>query len=86
MIEHRQIVDFLTTTLAGIFDTNSQDLDADLDFDSYGLNSSSAIIMLGELEEFIDMDLSPSVLFEHDTINKLATYIAKLVQPLEKVN
>ena len=79
MTQQTQIRDFIANTLSKITGIAGQDLDADMNFDSYGLSSASAVIMLGELEEFVDMDLSPSVLFEHNTINKLAAHVQELV-------
>lgn len=74
-----EVKDFITNTLAEILSIEPSKLDLDLDFDSYGLNSASAVIMLGELEELVDMDLSPSVLFDHDNVNKLSAHVASLV-------
>ena len=85
MIDSENIRTFIKSILAEIVGTQSSDLDADKDFDSYGLSSASAVIMLGELEEFIDMDLSPSILFEHNTINKLSAHMEQLLQ-LEKAS
>lgn len=73
------IREFITKTLADILSIEPVKVDMNLDFDSYGLDSASAVIMLGELEDIIDMDLSPSVLYEHDSVNRLSTHVASLV-------
>ncbi|HHQ6537716.1 TPA: aminotransferase class III-fold pyridoxal phosphate-dependent enzyme [Serratia fonticola] len=49
-------------------------------FTTFGLNSLQAVGVIGELEQHLDRELSPSLIYDYPTINKLA---AALLQPEE---
>lgn len=73
-----EISSFIVKTLSEILDVSESAINSDLEFDSYGLSSSAAVGLLGEVEEFVDHDLSPSILFKHNTVNKLTAYLSVL--------
>jgi len=53
-----------------------EEIDPTLPFSDFGLTSSQAISMSGELEEWLDRDLSPTLLYTYPTIDSLATALA----------
>jgi acyl carrier protein len=52
-------------------------VDPDRDVGALGLTSVSLVGLLGELEEWLDIEISPAVLYDHPTINKVAFHIAE---------
>lgn len=46
------------------------------EFPLLGLNSVHAVSLTGELEEFLDRSLEPSLVYEYPTIRSLAQYLA----------
>ncbi len=58
--------------VAEIAGVPAHDVDPAAPFDSYGLGSAQAVSLSGELEERLGATLSPTLLYEHPTINELA--------------
>ncbi|MFD5141734.1 beta-ketoacyl synthase N-terminal-like domain-containing protein [Streptomyces sp. NPDC058401] len=50
-------------------------IDPDLPFDTYGFASIDAVALAGELEELLDRDLPPTVLWQHPTIHRLTAFL-----------
>lgn len=51
-------------------------IDPDAEFDSFGLDSAMAVAMILELEENLDEEVSPSLLFDHPTIRSLSEHLS----------
>lgn len=65
------------TFISGLLDTQKDKIDADCDFDRLGLDSAMAVAMIFDLEEWMGAELSPSLLFDHSSINRLARHLAE---------
>ncbi|MFD9355179.1 beta-ketoacyl synthase N-terminal-like domain-containing protein [Streptomyces sp. NPDC060031] len=50
-------------------------IDPDLPFDTYGFASIDAVALSGELEELLDRNLPPTVLWQHPTIHRLTAFL-----------
>ena len=70
-----EIKSWIVNYLAEVLDMQPGDIDPERDFNDYGLNSSTAVSLMGDLEDVVDMELSPSILFKHNTINALARHL-----------
>lgn len=70
------IRDRCTEFVSRLLDEKKDAIDADAEFDRLGLDSAMAVAMIFDLEEWLGTELSPSLLFEHTTINKLADHLA----------
>ncbi|MGB9305706.1 MAG: acyltransferase domain-containing protein, partial [Mycobacterium sp.] len=57
------------------------DLDSGRPFAELGLNSLMAMAIRREAEQFVGIELSATMLFNHPTVGSLAGYLAKLVAP-----
>lgn len=69
-----EIQTFIVNNLADMLGMKASEIASDANFDKLGVSSSSAIGLIGELEDFLDRDIAPSVLYENNTVNALATY------------
>jgi acyl carrier protein len=49
------------------------------DFDSFGLDSSSAVAYIMSLEEWLEIELVPELLFDFTTIVSLAEHLVTLL-------
>lgn len=45
-------------------------------FRAYGMDSISAAVLMGEIAEHMQLDVSPTLFEEYPTINALATHLA----------
>ena len=63
---------WMISRVAEIAGVPACDVDPAAPFDSYGLGSAQAVSLSGELEERLGTMLSPTLLYEHPTIDELA--------------
>ena len=57
------------------------ELDTDRPFAELGLNSLMAMAIRYEAEQFVGIELSATMLFNHPTVASLASYLARLLAP-----
>ncbi|MEM9948335.1 MAG: acyl carrier protein [Cyanobacteria bacterium P01_D01_bin.36] len=57
-----------------------KEIDLDLEFDSFGLDSAVIIEMTAELEDYLGNMLDPTVVYEHHTINRLTEHLSTSTQ------
>ncbi len=62
--------------VAGLLSESKKAIDPAVEFDRLGLDSAMAVAMIFDLEEWLGIELSPSLLFEHTTISRLAAHLA----------
>ncbi len=72
-----QIQAWLISQLAQKLEIDPNQIDITLPFESYGLDSESAVVLSGELQEWLKCDLEPTLLFDYPTIEAVADYIVK---------
>ncbi len=68
---------WLTDQIAGILSVPEDDIDPDATFDSFGLASRDAVSLSGDLEDYLNLRLSPVLLYQHPTIRKLSEHLAE---------
>lgn len=72
-----EIRDWLVTHLAELLDISPDDVDTDITFDRYGLDSSAAIGLTGELEDWLGISIEPTLLYDYPTVEALVWYLAE---------
>ena len=65
-------VEYLALTLG----LSNEEIEPDVNFARLGLDSANSVYLLVELEEWLELELTPELLFEHPTISDLARYLA----------
>lgn len=53
------------------------DIETDLNLGAYGLSSAAAVKLIGLLEDRLDIRLSPTLVFEHPTVDELSEAVAE---------
>ena len=76
--EKSEIQTWLISQLAELLEVNPDHLDTTIPFESYGLDSESAVVLSGELQEWLKCDLEPTLLFDYPTIEAVSDYIVKM--------
>jgi acyl carrier protein len=71
------IRDWCLRYLARILDLPDQAVDPDVTFTRLGLDSANSVHLIVELEEWLELELTPDLVFEHPTIAELARYLAR---------
>jgi acyl carrier protein len=75
-ISATEIQDWIVAYLANLLEIDPEEVDVTITFDRYGLDSSAAVGMTGELEDWMGRELDPTLLYDHPTIEALAQYLA----------
>ena len=76
-----ELQDGLRRIIAAELRLAESELDVDRPFAELGLNSLMAMAIRREAEQFVGIELSATMLFNHPTVASLAGYLAKLVAP-----
>jgi len=71
-----QISDWISDKFSLIFNIPSEQIDIHKNLSDYGLDSINAIAVTGELEEVFEIELPASLLWNYNTISKIAEYIS----------
>ena len=69
--------DWLVDKLAQRLNVPPGDVDVDQYFDEFDLDSTEALILAGELENWLGFQIETTAIWYHPTIAQLAEYIAQ---------
>jgi len=69
--------DWLVDKLAQRLKVPSSEVDVDTYFDEFDLDSTEALILAGELENWLGFQIETTAIWYHPTIKQLAEYIAQ---------
>ncbi len=72
-----EISNWLVERIADRLDMENSEIDLDARITDYGLSSREAIMLSGELEDWLGFDLPPELLYEYPVISELAPILAK---------
>jgi len=75
MPSQQTIQDWLVTQIADLLYIEPEKIDSNEDFTSFGLSSRDAVMLSGDLEEWLERRLSPTLIYEYPTINSLSKYL-----------
>jgi acyl carrier protein len=68
---------WLVSRLSERLDIEPQEIDPTEPFASYGLGSTEAVSLTGELAEWLGRKLSPELVYKYPTIESLARHLAE---------
>jgi acyl carrier protein len=71
-----EIEAWLTEQIAAILSVPEDEIDPNETFDSFGLASRDAVSLSGDLEDYLQQRLSPTLLYQYPTIRELAAHLA----------
>jgi acyl carrier protein len=80
MKTQEQISKWIKSYLADILEVEPEKIDENYEFERFGINSSAAVSLVGDLEEWLGFELSPSLFFEFNTIAQVSAHLANMVQ------
>ena len=71
------IQDWMVRYLASLLEVDPDDVDPATSFDRYGLDSSAAIGMTGDLQDWLGKEVEPTLLYDYPTVDSLAQYLSE---------
>lgn len=72
-----EIKDWMRRRLAKQLKVDPSSIDTSRRFDSYGLDSRTAVAVSGELEKLVERRLSPALLIEHPNIDAVCAELGQ---------
>lgn len=76
---------WLVERLARYLKVDPSTIETSKTFEDYGLDSRVATNVASELEKLVERRLSPALLYEHNSIDRLAAHLAEQVRTSEDV-
>ncbi|MEW6495753.1 MAG: acyl carrier protein [Cyanobacteriota bacterium] len=75
-----EIQAWMASYLAHLLALETDEVNVSIPFDRYGLDSSVAIGLTGDLEDWLERKLDPTLLYDYPTIEALAQHLAEEFQ------
>ena len=72
-----EIQTWLVSYLAKLLENEPDEIDVTIPFDRYGLDSATAVGMTGDLEEWLEYELDPTLIYDYPTIEALAGHLSE---------
>jgi acyl carrier protein len=73
-----EIQDWLVEYLSKELNLSVDEIDVKMPFDRYGLSSMTAVLMTGEMEDWLGCTLDPTLPYDYPTVSTLAQHLASL--------
>jgi acyl carrier protein len=67
---------WLMTYLAELLEIDIHEIDPSVSFERYGLDSSAAIGVTCDIEDWLGRELDPTLLYDYPTVTELAQHLA----------
>lgn len=72
-----EIQDWLVSYVAELLEVDLDKIDITISFERYGLDSSAAMELSGELEDWLGRELAPTLVYDYPTIEALAQNLSR---------
>jgi acyl carrier protein len=72
----QEISDWIVSYLSQTLDIPAANIDRGRDLEQLGLNSALVVSMIGDLEEWLGVELTPSLVFDYPNIDAIAGHLA----------
>lgn len=76
-ISSSEIIDFLRQELSKFLSTPPEKIDIETPFEKYGLDSAKAVLMVGKLEDLLDVELPSTLLWDYNNIKSLSEHLGQ---------
>ena len=76
----QEIHDRLVREIAEAAELPIERIDSREPFASYGITSLEAVYLVGKLEDWLGVPLEPTLLWDHSTIDALASHLATVAK------
>ncbi|MBE9075926.1 acyl carrier protein [Romeria aff. gracilis LEGE 07310] len=71
------IQSWLVSQLSDVLSIDSSTIDVKQPLTRYGLDSIDAVTLVGDLEDWLDLELPSTLLWDYPTIEKASTYLVQ---------
>jgi acyl carrier protein len=71
-----EVQDWVMSYIAELLEVETEEIDITLPFSTYGLDSSVAVGLTGDLGDWLGLDLDPTLLYDYPTIKSLVEHLS----------
>jgi acyl carrier protein len=71
-----EIQSWLVSYMAELLEIDPDEVEVTIPFDRYGLESSAAVGLTGDLQDWLGYNIDPTLLYDYPTIEALAQHLA----------
>ncbi|MEM7591785.1 MAG: acyl carrier protein [Cyanobacteria bacterium P01_A01_bin.83] len=71
-----EVQDWVISYLSELLEIEPEEIDPTLPFDRYGLDSTAAAALTSDLEDWLEQEIDPILLYDYPTVEQLAEYLA----------
>ena len=71
------IQNWMAEYIADLLGVESEEVDPELSFDRFGLDSAAAIGMTGALEDWLGTEIDPTLVYDYPSIKAMADHLGK---------
>ena len=72
-----EIQNWMCNYVADLLEVDISQIDVTIPFDRYGLDSSAAVGLAGDLEDYLEEELDPTLLYDYPTIESLTNHLVE---------
>ena len=73
----REIQNWIVNYIAELTEVNPDRIDITISFDNYGLDSSAAVGLTGDLEDWLGTEINPTLLYDYPTVEAVVQYLSR---------
>ena len=74
-----EIQTWIVSYLAELLEVDSELVDPTIPFDRYGLDSSAAYALTGDLEDWLGREIDPTAIYDYPTVEALSEHLSSVV-------
>lgn len=71
-----EIQNWIVSYLADLLEIDPDEVDVTISFDRYGLDSSAAVVLTGDLAEWLEREIDPTLLYDYPTVEALVQHLS----------
>ena len=76
-ITSKDIENWLVDYLANLLKLNHEEIDVKIPFQRFGVDSLLLVTMVSHLEEWLEIEILPTIMYDYPTIKTLSEYLAQ---------
>lgn len=71
-----EIQAWIVAYIADLLEVDVDEIDVNIPFDRYGLDSSAAVGLTGDLEDWLGREINPTLLYDYPTVEALVQHLS----------
>ncbi len=80
IVSKAEIQAWIVSYLADLLEIDPEDVNVSIPFDRYGLDSATAVGLTGDLEDWLDRKLDPTLLYDYPTVETFSQHLAEEIK------